>query len=236
MTLQQADLINVANYSDKEELIRNGISEEKIVVIPYGISRSMRSAFDAVSSEVPEEPKVVFVGSFYKRKGSADFPKILENIYNEITTVKFKLLGTGGNERDILAKFPGKMRGSIEVIPYFPSDDLPGLLSSCSVGVFPSYVEGFGFGVLEMLAASIPVIAYNVPGPPMMLPPEYLVFRGDAKNMSSKVVALLKDEVKLKAARIWAKERSQQFSWQRIAEVTSRIYLERWQKKQSNKT
>lgn len=232
ITLQQADLVNVANYRDKEELIRSSISEEKIVVIPYGISRSRRLLFDALSSEVPEEPKVVFVGSFYKRKGSAEFPKILENIYNEITGVKFKLLGTGGNKRDILAKFHKRMRTSIEIIPYFPPDDLPGLLSNCSIGIFPSYVEGFGFGILEMLAASIPVIAYNAPGPPMMLPPEYLVPLGDTKNMSSKVIDLLKDKTRLKLARILAKERSQQFSWQRIAQETSRIYLEYWQKKQ----
>lgn len=236
ITLSQADLINVPNYDDKTELISCGYPQEKIVVIPYGISRSHRFLFDAVSSNVPEEPQVVFVGAFYKRKGSEDLPIILENIYNQVSTVKFKLLGTGGNKRDILAKFPRKMRGCIEIIPYFPSGDLPGLLSSCSVGVFPSYVEGFGFGVLEMLAASIPVIAYNVPGPPMMLPPEYLVSRGDAKNMSSKVVELLKDKERLKLARIWAKERSQEFSWQQIAKETSRIYLEHWQKKQSNNT
>lgn len=231
-TLSQADLINVPNYDDKAELISCGYPQEKIVVLPYGISRNMRLAFDAVSSDVPEEAKVVFVGSFYKRKGSEDFPRILENIYNEVTGVKFKLLGTGVDKRGILAKFPGYMRSSIEIIPYFPSDDLPGLLSSCSVGVFPSYAEGFAFGVLEMLAASIPVIAYNVPGPPMMLPPEYLVARGDAKNMSLKAIELLKDKAKLKLARIWAKERSQQFSWQQVAKETNRVYLEHWQKKQ----
>lgn len=236
MTLQQADLINVANYDDKTELAKCCIPEEKITVLPYGISQSRRLLFDAVSSELPEEPEVVFVGSFDYRKGDKDFPVILEDIYNKIPGVKFKFLGTGGNKRDILAKFPRIMRNAIEIIPNFLSDELPGLLSTCSVGIFPSYVEGFVFGILEMLAASIPVIAYNAPGPPMILPPEYLVSRGDAKGMSSKAAVLLKDRVKLKAARIWAKERSQQFSWQRIAQETCQIYLEHWQKKQTNNT
>ncbi len=234
ITLSRADLINVPNYDDKTELINCGYPEEKIVVIPYGISRSRRFLFDAVSSEVPEEPKVAFIGSFYKRKGSEYFPRILENIYHNIPGVKFKLLGTGVDKRGILPKFPRYMRSSIEIIPYFPSDDLPGLLSSCSAGFFPSLAEGFPFGILEMMAASVPVIAYNVPGPPMMLSPEYLVSRGDAENMSFKVIELLKDKAKLKLARIWAKERSQQFSWQQIAKETNRIYLEHWQKKQGS--
>lgn len=234
ITLSQTDLINVPNYDDKEELIRCGYPQEKIVVIPYGMSRSNRLIFDSISSDVPEKPEVVFVGTFYKRKGSEDFPDILENIYNNIPEVKFKLLGTGVNKRDVLAKFPSRIRNSIEIIPNFPSDELPGLLSDCSIGIFPSYAEGFGFGVLEMLSASIPVIAYDVPGPPMMLPPEYLVPRGDTKNISLKVIELLKDKTKLKLARIWAKEKSQQFSWQQIAQETSRIYLERWEKIQTS--
>lgn len=236
MTLQQADLINVANYDDKTELVRCCIPEEKIVVLPYGISQSRRFLFDAVSSELPEEPKVVFVGSFDDRKGAKDLPVILEDIYNKILGVKFRLLGTGGRKTDILAKFPKRLRNCIEIIPNFLSDTLPGFLSTCSLGIFPSYAESFGFGILEMIAASIPVIAYNVPGPSMILPSEYLVSRGDAKGMSLKAAMLLKDKVKLKAARIWVKERSREFSWQRVAQETSRIYLEHWQKKQTNNT
>jgi len=84
-----------------------------------------------------------------------------------------------------------------------------------------------------MLAASIPVIAYNAPGPPMMLPSEYLVSPGDTESMSAKVIDLLKDKSKLAQARVWAKERSQKFCWQEIAKHTSQTYLEYWQRKQA---
>ena len=80
-----------------------------------------------------------------------------------------------------------------------------------------------------MLASSVPVIAYDVPGPPMMLPSEYLVAPGDTENMAQKILALLNDPQKLSSARIWAKEQSQQFCWQKIAESTSKAYLENWQ-------
>ena len=47
--------------------------------------------------------------------------------------------------------------------------DLPALLADCSVGIFPSYVEGFGLAVLEQLAAGIPTVAFDAPGPRQIL-------------------------------------------------------------------
>jgi glycosyltransferase involved in cell wall biosynthesis len=232
-TVTESDLVNVANYDDKDELVRCGIPAEKIIVIPYGISRSRRPLFDAISSEVPGEPKVVFVGTFDYRKGASDFPGIVENICDRIPNVTFRLLGTAGlfqTKEKVLSFFPNELKERIEVIPRFNAQELPELLNSCSVGIFPSYLESFGFGVLEMLAASIPVIAYNAPGPPMMLPSEYLVAPGDTESMSAKVIELLKDKSKLAQARVWAKERSQKFCWQEIAQHTTQVYLDRWRK------
>lgn len=233
VTFNEADLINVANLDDQTELIRCGMPKDKIIVIPYGISRSRRTLFDSVSSTPPEKPKVAFVGTFDNRKGSRDFPKIVADVCAELPDVSFRLLGTYRTEKDVLAYFPRKLRNKIEVIPKYPSEELHKLLEPCSIGVFPSYVEGFGFGVLEMLASSIPVIAYNSPGPPMMLPPEFLVRRGDTKALSAKVIRLLNDPDKLSTSRFWAKQQSQQFSWPLIARQTAEVYVKRWELKQA---
>lgn len=226
LTIREADLVNVSNDDDKTELVRRGIPADKISVIPYGISRSRRILFDNVSSLLPIQPTVAFVGTFDPRKGSNDFPKIVQYISEAIPNVKFRLMGGRyKTEKEVLGHFNQRLRNKIEVISNFAPEELPTLLAGCSVGIFPSYLEGFGFGVLEMLAASIPVIAYDAPGPPMMLPPEYLVPRGNIKGMSNKVINLLQDKEKLQAARLWAKQQSQQFSWQHIAQTTSETYL-----------
>lgn len=235
-TIEQADLVNVLNEDDKTELIKAGISDKKIVVIPNGISQSRRVLFNAISDVPPTEPKVAFVGTFDNRKGAYCFPIIVQNIMNVVPEVSFLFLGTAGlyqTAEEVLAFFPKALANRIEVVPKFLSDELPKLLSSCSVGIFPSYIEGFPFGVLEMLAASVPVIAYNSPGAPMMLTDEYLVSRGDTKAMSEKVINLLTDKIKLTNARKWSKKQSQQFCWPEIAKNTSQIYLEHWQRKQA---
>jgi glycosyltransferase involved in cell wall biosynthesis len=228
-TIQEADLVNVSNHEDKAELTRRGVGREKIVVIPFGLSRSRRPLFEAVSSEPPEKPVVAFVGTFDFRKGGVEFPSIVQRICEEVPDVRFRLLGTKGMFRtshDVLARFPRSMTQRIEVIPTFRPEQLPALLSSCSVGVFPSYMEGFPFSVLEMLAASLPVIAYDAPGSPMMLPPEYLVPRGNSGALSAKIINLLTQASRLRAARLWAKEQSRRFCWSDAAKITNDLYLQ----------
>lgn len=227
-TLEQADLVNVSNHADKQELMSRGINAEKIVVLPYGMGMIQRQLFERVSSDIPLEPLVAFVGTFDWRKGAADFPKIVRRVVNHIPSVRFRILGTTyKNAEQVLAAFPAILRQSIEVIPTFSPEELPKLLAPCSVGIFPSYIEGFGFGVLEMLAAAIPVIAYDAPGPPMMLPEAYLVGRGDVQAMSSKVIALLQHPEQLTLARRWAQERAKEFCWKTIAQETAQIYEQR---------
>ena len=233
ITMSESDLVVVLNQADKDSLTRDQINPTKIYVIPNGLSTLQRQGFDAARCEAKRSPVIVFLGSFFPRKGSADFPAILQRILAEVPEATFRLLGTSRSVRRTYALFPQRLRHSIEIYPEFAPEDLPELLAPCSVGIFPSYIEGFGLAVLEMLAASIPVIAYDAPGPPMMLDPEYLVPRGDAVAMAQKVVDLLQNPDRLKRARIWAKERSQQFCWRQIAQQTSEIYIEHWQRKQS---
>jgi glycosyltransferase involved in cell wall biosynthesis len=228
-TLAQADLVNVSNDDAKKDLIDVGLPPQKLVVLPYGLSRRSRALFRRVPSEPPGEPLIGFVGTFDFRKGAMDFPQIVERIVHWSPSARFRLVGTKGmfkTQKQVLLFFPRSLRSRIEVVPRFHPDELAELLAPCAIGVFPSYVEGFPFGVLEMLAASMPVIAYRSPGAPMMLPHEYLVEPGDVGAMSRKVVALLHDESVLADARAWARRRSEDFSWQPIAAETARVYTE----------
>jgi glycosyltransferase involved in cell wall biosynthesis len=226
-TISEADLVNVSNDDARSELARHGIPPEKIVVLPFGLTQRARKQLGSVPSTPPIQPVVGFVGTFDFRKGAADFPRIVEAITASVPDVRFLLLGTEGLHRgvsQVLAFFPRRLRPKVEVIPRFEPDELPALLARCSVGVFPSYAEGFGFGVLEMLAAAVPVVAYRSPGPPMMLPEELLVPPGDTYAMAAKVAELLGDRGRLAEARLRARERSRAFSWSRIAERTAEVY------------
>jgi glycosyltransferase involved in cell wall biosynthesis len=52
-------------------------------------------------------------------------------------------------------------------------DDIPGLLSACDLGVFSSKLEGCPNGVLECMAAGLPVVAADITGTREALGAEY---------------------------------------------------------------
>lgn len=224
-TCKEADLINVSNDYDKVELIRRGFEADKILVVPYGLTESRFSVFKNIGLQIPPQPRVAFVGTFDVRKGAKEFPEIFQIVLKNIPQVKFRLIGARYRSPDeILNHFPKNLHSAIELVTHFEPEELPSILNECSVGIFPSYLEGFGFGVLEMLAAAIPVIGYDAPGVPMMLTNEYLVPSGDARAMAEKVVHLLKDKEKLSISRAWAKTRAQDFPWSRAAKITFEAY------------
>jgi glycosyltransferase involved in cell wall biosynthesis len=220
-TIGAADLTVVSTERDATLLAVHGHRRDRIVVVPLGIANDRRPLFDAVAAEPPEgPPTIAFVGTFDPRKGMCDFPELVERILGIVPEARFRLLGTAGLVPDaagVLAHFPARRRPRIEVVPLYEPDRLPALLANCSVGVFPSLVEGFGYGVLEMLAAAVPVVAYDVTGPSAMLPPEWLVPSRDVRGMAQKVVGLLSDRNALAAARREARERSRGFVWEDIS-------------------
>lgn len=195
--LSQADLIQVQNKKDRDLLVQKGFSSEKIIIVPNGVTPERISRFDDFPHSFNKPYKVGFVGSFDFRKGAMDFPHILAKLKEHFPSIKLKLLGTRGmfqTKEEVLKFFPVKDHKNIEVEPNFKAEELPALLKDCQVGIFPSYLESFGFGALEMMCAGLPVVAYNSPGPSDFILPELLVPRGRYDAMAEKVLALLEDE------------------------------------------
>jgi glycosyltransferase involved in cell wall biosynthesis len=100
------------------------------------------------------------------------------------------------------------------------------------VGAFPSYIEGFGFAVLEQLASGIPTVAYDVPGPREMLRHfeangDVMVKAGDIETFSQKIVDFLGFDA-LSYARVSQRclRVAQRFSWSQIARETLDVYCQ----------
>lgn len=228
-TAREADLVVVNNDEDRGELVRRGLVRDRIRMIPLGLSDGRLGELATDPCVLPSTPTVAFVGTFDWRKGAADFPDLIERVRAEVPAVQFRLLGTRGmfqEERDIRRLFPSGQQKCLDIVPSFSPETLPSLLHTCSGGVFPSYLEGFGFGVLEMLAASLPVVAYDAPGPPVMLPREWLVRPGDTVSAAEHLVTWLQNPALLREARLHAHSRAQQFTWARTASLMHEAYCE----------
>ena len=226
-SFHNADVVNVSN---RDDLVTVGDllgDHGKVVALPFGLSDERLASF-ARAAAAParrlEAQTVVFIGAWNPRKGSRDWPAIAANVLQERPGTRFLFLGTGQSRDYVLRLLPAALRPSIEVIPAFDSDQLPELLSNCTVGAFPGYLEGFGFAVLEKLAAGLPTVTYDAPGPREMMCHkafQTVVSRGDIKEFSLTLVKLLTLSIDEYALHSEDSGRvAKMFSWREIAART----------------
>ena len=225
------DLLNVEN-SDEETFAREVGLSDRTVKLFHGLTRERFAAFSE-SRLSPEErlerPTVAFIGAWSRRKGSADMARLIEAVRARMPDVAFRFLGTGVHPEIVLADC-GRHHRNVEVVQTFESDELPALLADATVGILPSYVEGFPFSVIEMLASGLPVVAYDAPGARETLPSidrSLLVNRGDPGALGDKVVELLADEENLDELSARSVALADSLRWEDIASETLDIYAER---------
>ena len=227
-TCKSADLVFVTNVHDQRTLKTEGVDPKKTIKLPFGMTRERYKAFEYTNDDKKSPPTIVFVGSYDFRKGGAtDIPRIAEYILREYPAAQFRLLGTSGlfvDRQEVLAHFSLDAQERIEVVPEFAPDELPELLRDGSIGIFPSYFEGFPFGVLEMQAAGLPVVAYDAPGPPEMVLDDLLAPMGNWRQLARKVAILLGDREQLQDKQRKARQRAGRFEWREVAERTLTMY------------
>jgi glycosyltransferase involved in cell wall biosynthesis len=232
--IRAADVVNVPNESERSCLIEAGVPEDRVIVHPFGLNSSRRVELTAGAAESAKRlklQKVVFVGMWSPRKGSKDWAEIVRLVWKQNPDVFFRFLGTMTAVDHVMNDLELTHSTRVEIVPEFSQEELPGYLSDCAVGAFPSYVEGFGIAVLEQLAAGIPTIAYDVPGPREMLArvgANLLVPRGDLPAFSSGVLQLLQlDPGQFDEMSRRSQAAATTFDWDEIAAATATDYGKR---------
>jgi glycosyltransferase involved in cell wall biosynthesis len=171
---------------------------------------------------------VVFIGYWSPLKGSLDFGDVMRRLRSLVPGVRFLFLGTWFPESQVLRDLRVERADWIRVVPRFRGEELPRLLADATVGVFPSYVEGFPFAVLEKLSAGLPPVSYDAPGarevlrafePPLMVP------RGDTRAFADRVASILTmAEADYRSLAEACTELAAAFRWESTARRTTEIY------------
>lgn len=230
-TTRLADLLNLPNEDERASFQNDPGRELPAIVQPYGLRPEEARALAAVAAPPSgplEEPRISFVGVWSIRKGAKDWGEIVRKIRAEIPGARFRFLGVMTDRARVLQDLNLPADTGLEIVQEFEPSELPELLRDCAVGIFPSYIEGFGIGVIEQLAAGIPTVAYDVPGPRQILQSQretLLVAAGDVGSLVEKVLALLRMNAGA-CAQLRAVSRSiaAQYSWPVIAAETIRSY------------
>lgn len=225
--LVTSDLVNLLNEDEKPFVPHN-----RIVVKPNGLNdlerAALRNAGQPAASRLRQK-EVCFIGVWGLRKGSRDWPEIVRRIRAKIPDARFRFLGTMVDQKIVLSDLGLFEASGIRCLRTFERGELPELLAPCAVGLFPSYIEGFGLSVIEQLAAGIPTIAYDVPGPRQIFrsaPSKFLVPAGDATAMAERALEILQmNEIDYASLSDNSRRIADTFRWEQIAADTIDEYV-----------
>ena len=164
----QMETVYVPSRATGEDLIKNGIPEEKIKFYNRGIDAerfhpSNRNGFLALRFGIDKsETKLLYVGRVSREKNMPLLADIFRGLFHMRKNVRLIVVGDGPYMKEMkesLAGYPVTFTGFLE------GKQLAQAYASSDIFIFPSTTDTFGRVVLEAQASGLPVIVSGRGGP-----------------------------------------------------------------------
>ncbi len=154
--LRRADGLIAVSENSRQDAIRVlKINPDRIRTIYSGIPDEY---FDAPPTQ-RARPYALYVGTIEPRKNLDTLLDAWRQLKPEIRQ-EFDLL-IAGPEGWSAESTVARIRAEANYVGYVPEADLPGLVAGATVFVYPSLYEGFGFPVVQAMAANVAVVTSN---------------------------------------------------------------------------
>ena len=222
--IDRAEKIIAISESTKNDMIRFcGISPSKVEVVHHG--PTLDPSVAAPRPDWLPSRYVLFVGNRFPYKNFERFILALSEVIREEPELHL-VCGGGSPFREYEVKFLEGM-GMLDRTRYTDVDDplLACLYRHAEAFVFPSLYEGFGFPLLEAMACGCPVIASNTSSFPEVASDAAALFDPtDEVSMTETILNVIRDGEMRRRLRERGLSRSREFSWERTAQKTRKVY------------
>jgi glycosyltransferase involved in cell wall biosynthesis len=206
-----ADKVLCASTYTKRSLLRAGLKNGVVQVIPYGIDAARPRKIGTVESNENKKVRILFVGQFVYRKGL----KIVSDILNRLDFDVVATFVGRGNREISPAQLVSNPLVETRVLWDVPDSDLDNIYRESDIFLFPSIVEGFGQVVLEAMARGcIPLVSENTCGPDVIESgASGFVIRASDVDEYRECIKILRDGKRRAEMSKAAVEKAAQFSW-----------------------
>jgi len=232
-----ARVLTVTEFSKRSILAAYALPEEKITVLPNGVSADFRPVAREAAQRLLrtarglETPFVLTVGDLQPRKNHLGLIRAFEQLIAAHPQLPHHLVVVGKetwHSPDIRAAARKSSVGSrIHFTGFVSEDELRQLYAACDLFVYPSFYEGFGLPIIEAMASGRAVACSNTSGMPEVADSAALLF--DPHSVAEMVLAmrdlLLNPELRMRMERL-GMQRAAIFSWDRTAARTLDLYYE----------
>lgn len=145
-----------------EDLPSYGVMMDKIVLIPHGLDLTR---FRSPIWPSDRHLQLLFVGRLYEQKGILILPQILAHLDKRRVPYHLTIIGSGMHEDILRHKLaPMMISGKASFEGTVQPNKIPEILHRSDILLFPSHHEGFGFVLIEGMAAGCVPVASRLPG------------------------------------------------------------------------
>jgi glycosyltransferase involved in cell wall biosynthesis len=239
-SIKNADLALMLNSRDRTLACKElKIPPEKLTIVPNGIPEEfINLPWENTPQTADSTIGIAQVGNFIARKGIKYGIVALNDILQRFDNVKMSFLGTGCAESEVCSHFPANIRHKITVVPSYNHQDLPNLLKTYQIKLFPTLSEGFSLALIEAMACGLVPITTSTPGlieviedchNGILIPPR------NSKAIVNALEKLILARSQLDQMRRNAYKTAQDYTWVSIARKNLALYQQVIQQKKVGK-
>lgn len=220
--------VATVSESSKNDLLRQGFHEDRIAIIPEGMTLAPIASLDAPK---PAAPTMLAFGSVRPMKRTLDVLRAFEIAKKEVPTLELVIAGPadGAYGQRLEAAVSGSpYRDAIRRLGRVEAGDKARVLASAQVLCVTSVKEGWGLVVTEAAGQGTPAVAYDVDGLRDSVrdgETGLLVEDGDPQALAAGVVRLLEDEALYAKLRVNAWTWAKTFDFDASADAFERFLL-----------
>ncbi len=230
-----ADTIITVSNTIKNQLEEEfPISKGRIITVYHGVDKNIKYVSDeSVRSLVKTkynlpESFLLFVGNIEIRKNLFTLLKAFKGLKDELKIKhKLVLVGRSGWGFESIKKFitESNLTDSIVIIGWVNDFDLYTIYSLAELFVFPSFYEGFGLPIIEVMKCRLPVILSDIATHREIAEDSANYFKPtDSAELADSIFSLLKDENQKNILVQRGIEHSKFFDWNKTAKEMIKIY------------
>jgi glycosyltransferase involved in cell wall biosynthesis len=232
------DRVIAVSESVRKDLISQGVSSDKIVVIKNGIEcesyqnpleRENQQAHKKRELGIGNEPVVGTITRFYKQKDVQTFLYAISDVIRDYPNLRCLIVGDGKQRRELEGlRSRLALHKNVTFLGY--REDAREILDLFQIFVLSSLWEGLPLVVLEAMAGSKPVIATRVAGTAEAVvdgKTGILVPLRDSKRLAESIKTLLKDQkLAQKMGEAGRRRVHRHFRGERMVDETEKLYLD----------
>lgn len=238
--VRRAEYIIAFSESIKRDIQRHlGVCDDRIIVVYISASDEFKPILDAsvlenVRYRYGLPPRfILFTGTIEPRKNLIRLLHAFQILKKRGLPHSLLLAGQQGwGFAEVCAAVSDlDIREHVIFGGYVPAEDLPLLYNAADLFVYPSLYEGFGLPVLEAMSCGTPVVASATSSLPEVAgDAALLVDPYDIEGWAEAIYRVLTDTALQQVLREKGLQRSCQFSVERMAKETIRVYQMVWQR------